>query len=97
METKTKIKTTKVKTPVQDKKVIDAHRSILSKTEASEQQLRKVIASEVDLIQNSIKLSNFNLRLKLSEDITAEFRHTFKPVVFLLAIIIFLQFAILVN
>jgi len=67
METKTKTKTTKTKVPVQDKKVIDAHRSLLSKTEASEQQVKQ------------------------------EFRDTFTPVVVLLAIIILLQFAILVN
>jgi hypothetical protein len=106
METKTK--TTKTKVPVQDKKVIDAHRSLLSKTEASEQQLRKVIAGEVEDIR--IQIEELNLRLSgyldtelfssaeyLEKQMKKEFTRTFKPVVVLFAITIFLQFAILVN
>lgn len=106
METKTK--TTKTKVPVQDKKVIDAHRSLLSKTEASEQQLRKLLAIEVQSIHASLHNSSCYLRENIVDDIRldvkslenkikAEFTRTFKPVVVLFAITILLQFAILVN
>lgn len=108
METKIKTQTPKVKVPVQDKKVTDAHRSILSKTEASEQQLRRVIASEVEntriRMENLYCTLNENMILNISyaakeseKKMKEEFNRTFFPVVVLFGIVILLQFAILVN